>query len=127
MKTFLTVFCGGILVCVCLLWPPGAASAAAGGPLTAAAGPPAGVVSLATPTDPASAPGPVDPGTGETAEAKETRVNYAPYVIGATVAIAVAAAVLVWRRRGGPSSKSVRRAGGSHQRRGNSGDRGPGR
>jgi hypothetical protein len=42
---------------------------------------------------------PADAGTGETGEAKETRVEYAPYVIGGVVAVALVAALLVWRRR----------------------------
>ena len=66
----------------------------------------------ATPTGTATPPGPVDPGTGETGVAKETRVDYAPYVIGGVVAAVLLAAVLVWRRRGGagPSSRGARRA-----------------
>lgn len=41
----------------------------------------------------------MDAGTGETGEAKETRVEYAPYVIGGIVAVALVAAVLFWRKR----------------------------
>jgi hypothetical protein len=63
----------------------------------------------ATPTGSASSSGPVDPGTGETREAKETRVDYAPYVIGAAVVVVLVAAAVVLRRRGGPSSKGPRR------------------
>ena len=43
--------------------------------------------------------GPVDPGTGETKEAKETRVDYAPYVIGAVVLIVLVASFFFWRKR----------------------------
>jgi hypothetical protein len=42
---------------------------------------------------------PVDPGTGETGEAKQSRVEYAPYVIGGIIALALIAAVLFWRKR----------------------------
>lgn len=61
-----------------------------------------------TPTDSASPAGPVDPGTGETPAAKETRVDFAPYVLAAVLILAVAAAALAWRRWGGPSSKPAR-------------------
>jgi hypothetical protein len=65
--------------------------------------------SAATPTDSATPPGPKDPGTGESPEAKETRVDYAPYVIAAVLVIALGAAAVIWRRAGGgPSSKSAR-------------------
>jgi hypothetical protein len=50
----------------------------------------------------------VDPGTGETPAEKETRVDYAPYVLAAVLILAVAAAALAWRRWGGPSSKPAR-------------------
>ena len=65
-----------------------------------------------TPTSSASTTEPVDPGTGETRQAKETRVDYAPYVIGAVVVVVLAAAAIVLRRRGGPSSKGPRRDNG---------------
>jgi hypothetical protein len=55
------------------------------------------VISAPTPTT--SPTNPVDPGTGETEEAKETRVEYAPFVIGGIVAATLVAAVLFWRRR----------------------------
>ncbi len=51
-------------------------------------------------TTPSPSPSnPVDSGTGETKESKETRVDYAPYVIGAVVVIALIAAYLFYRRR----------------------------
>jgi cobalamin biosynthesis Mg chelatase CobN len=43
--------------------------------------------------------GPVDPGTGESKEAKEARVDYAPYVIGAVVLAVLVAGFIFWRRR----------------------------
>jgi cobalamin biosynthesis Mg chelatase CobN len=43
--------------------------------------------------------GPVDPGTGETKEAKEARVDYAPYVIGAVVLVVLLACFIFWRKR----------------------------
>ncbi len=55
--------------------------------------------------NPASAPtptpsgGPADSGTGENQEAKQTRVDYAPYVIGAVVGLTLAAGFLFWRKR----------------------------
>jgi hypothetical protein len=125
MRSFLSFLFGGLLVCACLLLPSGAAGASAGGFPPAEASTLGSVFTLATPTDSASTPGPVDPGTGETPAAKETRVDYAPYVIAAAVLVALAAAIVVWRRaRGGPSSKSVRRA---RDDRGDADDRGNGR
>ncbi len=43
--------------------------------------------------------GPVDPGTGESKEAKEARVDYAPYVIGAVVLVVLLASFIFWRKR----------------------------
>jgi hypothetical protein len=43
--------------------------------------------------------GPVDPGTGESKEAKEARVDYAPYVIGAVILVVLVASVIFWRKR----------------------------
>jgi hypothetical protein len=114
MHRILTIAVAAIALCIGALLNAGAASAAFtenSQPLsfqslsTATAG-------SATPSDSASPTGPVDPGTGETGEAKETRVDYAPYVIGAVVLAVLLAAVIVWRRRGGagPSSKGPRRA-----------------
>ncbi|MDQ0000665.1 LuxR family transcriptional regulator [Pseudarthrobacter sulfonivorans] len=57
-------------------------------------------LSLSASSSPTTTPSsPVDAGTGETGEAKETRVEYAPYVIGGIVAVALVAAVLFWRKR----------------------------
>lgn len=87
---------------------PGTAAAASGSPMAAAQGhmaPAAGLASSmlpgATPTPggPSSPAGPADPGTGETREAKQTRVDYAPYVVGGVVLAAVAGAVALRRRR----------------------------
>lgn len=95
-----------LVLCVAVPIPAVAAGAAA--PSSVGAVSP---VAAAAPTDSATPPGPVDPGTGESPEAKETRVDYSPYVIAAALLLAVGAAAVVWRRgRGGPSSKSVRRA-----------------
>ena len=127
MKSFLSFLFGGLLVCACLLLPSGAAGAAAGGSPPAAASTLGSVFTMPTPTDSASTPGPVDPGTGETPAAKETRVDYAPFVIAAAVLVALAAAIVVWRRAGGPSSKSVRRAKQATDDRGNADDRRKGR
>ena len=51
-------------------------------------------------SSPSAAPSdnPVNPGTGEPAEDEGTRLDWAPYVIGAIVLGAILAAVL-WRRR----------------------------
>ena len=54
-----------------------------------------GSMSLPSP----SPSGPVDPGTGETKEAKEARVDYAPYVIGAVVLAVLVAGWIFWRKR----------------------------
>lgn len=50
--------------------------------------------------NPGQTSNPANPGTGETAEAEGTRLNLAPYVLGAIVVLAVAVAVIWWRRRG---------------------------
>jgi cobalamin biosynthesis Mg chelatase CobN len=42
--------------------------------------------------------GPVNPGTGESAENESTRLDYTPWVIGAVVLVALIA-ILVWQRR----------------------------
>jgi hypothetical protein len=95
-----------LVLCAAVLFPPGAAGAGTL-PAVSADSP----VAAATPTDSATPPGPVDPGTGESPEAKDTRVDYAPYFIAAALVLAIGAAAVVWRRgRGGPSSKSVRKA-----------------
>lgn len=54
----------------------------------------------ATPGDSSSPAGPADPGTGETRESKETRVDFAPYVVAAVLLVVVIGAVVLWRRRG---------------------------
>lgn len=123
MKSFLSLFVAALVLGAGLLLPSAAGSAAAGGPpLVSAAVSPA--FSEATPTGTTTPPGPVDPGTGETPAAKDTRVDYAPYVIAAALVLAIAAAALVWRRgRGGPSSKSLRRADHPTDNQGNTDDR----
>ncbi|TNB76762.1 LuxR family transcriptional regulator [Arthrobacter sp. BB-1] len=50
-----------------------------------------------SPGDTAST-GPANPGTGESAQNESTRVNFAPWVIGA-IALATLIVVLIWRRR----------------------------
>lgn len=110
MRSVLNTALAALMLCTAILLPAGAAS---GAPFNCSGGlAPAGAVSAAaTPTDSTTPPGPVDPGTGETPAAKETRVDYAPYVVAAVVLLAIAGAAIVWRRgRGGPSSKSLRRA-----------------
>jgi cobalamin biosynthesis Mg chelatase CobN len=44
---------------------------------------------------------PVNPGTGEPAESEANRINFAPYVTGGVVLVALLAAFLWWRRRRG--------------------------
>jgi hypothetical protein len=66
----------------------------AANPIAAASPSPSGESSpSATPSG-----NPVNPGTGEPAESEGTRLDYAPYVIGAIVLITAIAAIL-WRRR----------------------------
>jgi hypothetical protein len=110
MRPSLRSALAALALCAALLLPGGAATASIGSasPVTAS-------VSTSTtapnPSGSPSTPGPVDPGTGETPGAKQTRVDYAPYVIAAVVIVALAAAALAWRRlRGGPSSRNLRRA-----------------
>lgn len=106
MPAVLKIIVAALVLCAAVLVPAVAADAASP-PAVSAASP----VVAATPTDSATPPGPVDPGTGESPAAKDTRVDYAPYVIAAALVLALGAAAVVWRRgRGGPSSKSVRRA-----------------
>lgn len=106
MRPYLSSVLTALALCAALVLPAGAATA--GGPS------PTYLNSSTTapnPTSSPSTPGPVDPGTGETPAAKETRVDYAPYYIAAVVILALAAAALTWRRaRGGPSSRNLRRA-----------------
>ncbi len=119
MQALLNTALAVVTVCAALLLPAGAVAAEPTGaaPVGAAtAGTwsvldvPRGVVAETTPTDSATPSGPVDSGTGETQQAKETRVDYAPYVIAGALIVALAGAALVWRRgRGGPSSKDARR------------------
>jgi cobalamin biosynthesis Mg chelatase CobN len=69
--------------------PPGAGTAPSSAP-----------AATATPGGSSSPTGPADPGTGETKESKETRVDLAPYVVGAVLLVVVIGAVVLWRRRG---------------------------
>ncbi|WCI08236.1 hypothetical protein PJ267_17660 [Arthrobacter sp. OVS8] len=107
MKSILRTAFAALALCAAFLVPTAAGSAAtphhADGLSALNAG-----TTTATPTDSASPAGPVDPGTGETPAAKETRVDFAPYVLAAVLILAVAAAALAWRRWGGPSSKPAR-------------------
>lgn len=91
-----------------VLFLPGAAAAAGSSTAGAVQGQTPPVTDPAPTTAPgvtptsgnASSPaGPADPGTGETRESKETRVDYAPYVIGAIVLAAVISAVVLRQRR----------------------------
>ena len=109
MRPYLSSVLAALALCAALVLPAGAATAAVGSAPAA----PAFLSSGTTEPNPSgspSTPGPVDPGTGETPGAKETRVDYAPYVIAAVVILALAAAALAWRRaKGGPSSRNLRR------------------
>jgi cobalamin biosynthesis Mg chelatase CobN len=58
---------------------------------------PAGNTPTPSPGDTAST-GPANPGTGESAQNESTRVNFAPWVIGA-IALVTLIVVLIWRRR----------------------------
>lgn len=114
MHRVFTTTLATLALCAAVLLPAGVAGAApadsrSGAAYLSVAGSTQGP---ATPTNGTTPPGPVDPGTGETGQAKETRVDYAPYVIGAAVLALLIAAFVVWRRRGGagPSSKAARRA-----------------
>lgn len=114
MHRILTLTLAAMALCAAALFPAGVASATThqGSQPLSSQSQSADAAGAATPTGTATPPGPVDPGTGETGVAKETRVDYAPYVIAGVVAAVLLAAVLVWRRRGGagPSSKAARRA-----------------
>ncbi|MET1065169.1 MAG: LuxR family transcriptional regulator [Arthrobacter sp.] len=90
--------CLGLLLAVsalALASPAGAVAAAVGAGSTAT-GEPFLTQPLASTTSPS---GPADSGTGETQQSKETRVDYAPYVIGAIVVVALVAAFIFWRKR----------------------------
>jgi hypothetical protein len=107
MKSILSTALAVPALCAALLLPAGAGGAAAAdhpGDLSALSS----VSTSGTPTDSGAPTGPVDPGTGETPDAKETRVDHAPYVVAAVLILAIAAAALLWRRWGGPSSKPAR-------------------
>lgn len=108
MRPYLSSALAALALCAALVLPAGAASA---GNASAAPAPLSASTTEPNPSSSPSTPGPVDPGTGETPEAKQTRVDYAPYVIAAVVLLALAAAALAWRRaKGGPSSRNLRRA-----------------
>lgn len=119
-RTFATV-----ALCAAILLTVGAASGVAGSP-PAALQDSAAAAAGATPTQSSTPPGPVDPGTGESPEAKETRVDYTPYIVAAVLVLALGAAFIVWRRVGGPSSKTARHSGDQAQNQGEPRDRGPG-
>jgi hypothetical protein len=102
-----------ILLALLLLVAPGLAAGVASGAPGAPAGSAATTVEIAgssggvlvpagnTPTpspgDTASS-GPANPGTGESAQNEATRLDWAPWVIGA-IAVVVLVLVLIWRRR----------------------------
>jgi hypothetical protein len=50
----------------------------------------------------------VDPGTGESKEAKETRVNHAPYVIGGVLVVVLVASLSFWRKHRDPAPLKAR-------------------
>lgn len=58
---------------------------------------PAGNTATPSPGDTASS-GPANPGTGESAQNEATRLDWAPWVIGA-IAVVVLVLILIWRRR----------------------------
>jgi hypothetical protein len=99
-----------IVVLAMLAGPPAFATAAIAAPPTSAtfqaieAQPDPGPASAAvaavkpTPSDTAST-SPANPGTGETAEQEGTRLDYAPWVIGAIALITLAIVLIWWRRR----------------------------
>ncbi|MDF2051957.1 MULTISPECIES: LuxR family transcriptional regulator [unclassified Arthrobacter] len=58
---------------------------------------PAGNTPTPSPGDTASS-GPANPGTGESAQNESTRLDFAPWVIGA-IALVTIIVVLIWRRR----------------------------
>ncbi|WP_157366228.1 hypothetical protein [Arthrobacter sp. Soil763] len=106
MRRFRSSVLTALALCAALVLPVGAATAGDPSPTYLNSS-----TTAPNPTGSPSTPGPVDPGTGETPAAKETRVDYAPYYIAAVVILALAAAALTWRRaRGGPSSRNLRRA-----------------
>ncbi|XAS62614.1 hypothetical protein ACOM2C_03765 [Pseudarthrobacter sp. So.54] len=87
---------------------PGAAASAAPQKPAASLLSTGATAASAAPTGSASTPGPVDPGTGGTPAAQETRVDCAPYVIIAAVilaAAAAAAAAIPWRRSQASTAK----------------------
>ncbi len=125
MTSFLRTGFAALALCAAFLMPGAAGSAATpnhADELSALNT----VSTTATPTDSAPPAGPVDPGTGETPAAKETRVDYAPYVLAAVLILAVTAAILAWRRWGGPSSKPARHGDQTTDKRRDSNDRGTG-
>ena len=72
-------------------------------PLEAAGNAPvAGTASPTGESSPSATPSgnPANPGTGEPAESESTRINYAPYFIGAVLLITLVVALVWWRRRG---------------------------
>jgi hypothetical protein len=112
MHRTLTSVLAGLALCAAALLTAGVAGAtpADGGQGLSIASQAGAPLAGATPTGSPSPSGPVDPGTGETRDAKETRVDFAPFVIGGILLVVLIAAVVVLRRRGGPSSKGPRRA-----------------
>ncbi|MFJ5862010.1 LuxR family transcriptional regulator [Pseudarthrobacter sp. NPDC092439] len=62
----------------------------------------AGYTPTPSPGDTAST-GPANPGTGESAQKEDSRLDFAPWVIGA-IALATLVVVLVWWRRRGKTT-----------------------
>lgn len=83
----------------------GGAAGTTGGAAAVVAGPAspdgawvlAGTTSTPSPGDTAST-GPANPGTGESGQQESTRLDFAPWVIGA-IALLTLVVVLIWRRR----------------------------
>ena len=59
---------------------------------------PTGTATAATPTETTQPAGPANPGTGETQQAEETRLDWAPIVIGA-ILVLLLIVILIWARR----------------------------
>lgn len=109
MRTFVRTTFLALLLLAAPALPAGAATAAAPASAASQAVPEqvasgstgaawaAGTSPTPSPGDTAST-GPANPGTGESAQNENTRLNYTPWVI-AGVAVLVAIAILIFRRR----------------------------
>lgn len=106
MRTVAKTIFLALLLLVAPALPAGASPAAAANPASVIqAGTefsggvlvPAGNTPTPSPGDTASS-GPANPGTGESAQNEATRLDWAPWVIGA-IAVVVLVLILIWRRR----------------------------